>query len=188
MSNPPTFTVALSPTILWPITFFMPQEDGPETEVSWMFRFKRPLKTDSKTYVDALKRRNEREAKDFEDRMRTFRDLQFSAAKSIGTNEPPDATEVSAPTSVSADAGLTDDERAARLDALFDPAGWRNTWWKGWKAKSLVASDGQMLDPDNAEHRDYVLTIEGVEEAIDRAIREMMTGGRQKNLLPPLAS
>ena len=60
-TNQVQFVAALSACILWPIRFPLPQEDGPEIEAVWMFRFKRPAAVDAKAYRDAKAARLERE-------------------------------------------------------------------------------------------------------------------------------
>lgn len=184
----PVFVLSKEP-ILWPVKWFQPQEDGPEVEVGLMFRFKRPMATDRKAYLEQKKARAEQEARDLEERfaepLRQMTQAQRDAIDpSLLSPGMLKAANTPAP-----DKKLTDAERAARLDALFDINAWRNAWWLGWKAGAIAAPDDQPLDPDKPEHRAYLLEgIAPLEEAINRTLDEIMLGGRQKNLLPPLAS
>lgn len=186
MSNAPQFVVAQSPFITWPVTFWSPQEDGPEVEVTWPFRFRRPMAADIKRYREAKKRRLERES----------RDLQESIAEPLRKLTAEQRTEVIGQLDASVAAmvseapadPLTPEQREERLKTIFDPAAWREDLWRGWRTKTLVDAKGGFLDPDSNSDRDYILQTAGLEEAIERAIDEMMMGGRQKNSRPSLAS
>lgn len=184
----PEFTISRAP-IMWPVNFFQAQEDGPEIEVSLRMRFKRPLSSDTKAYVDARNKRIERERKDLDER--------FAAPLRKMTQEQRDAIDpgllspemLAAANAVEIGKELTDDERKARLDGIFDADAWRSKWWLGWPADSMKNADGDALNPDSLEHRAYLCEgVPGLEAAVNKAIEEIMTGGRQKNSLPPLAS
>ena len=191
MSTPtklPEFTISRAP-IMWPVNLFQAQEYGPEIEISQRMRFKRPLSSDTKAYVDARNKRIERERKDLDER--------FAAPLRKMTQEQRDAIDpgllspdmLAAANAPQPDKELTDDERTARLDGIFSADAWRAKWWLGWPVGTMKNADGDPLNPDSAEHRAYLIEgVPGLEAAINKAIEEIMTGGRQKNSLPPLAS
>ncbi len=191
MSTPtklPEFTISRAP-IMWPVNLFQPQEDGPEIEISMRMRFKRPLSSDTKAYIEARNKRIERERKDMDERfaapLRKMTQAQRDAIDP-GLLSPDMLAAANAP---EVETVLTDDERKARLDAIFDAEAYRAKWWLGWPVGTMKDAEGSPLDPDNTEHRAYLIEgVPGLEVAINKAIEEIMTGGRQKNSLPPLAS
>lgn len=188
-TNQVQFVAALSACILWPVRFGLPQEDGPEIEAVWMFRFKRPNAADSKAYRDAKVARLDREIRDrMESQVAPLRGLDAASLQMVAASGMVSTELLVEAAKPAPDKVLTDEERAARLDGIFSVAVWREKFWKGWKAQSLTGTEGQVLDPDSAVDRAYILSIMGVEAAIDRALDEMLTGGRQKNSQPPLAS
>jgi len=180
-----SFDTNLTPFIMWPVTVFMAQEDGPEIETTLeCFRFYRPQREAAKKVFEARLAREKR-ATEFAKQKgaRLLRNLDDDTIdKGVTTFDP----EIIALAKDRDRVILSDEEMAAELDRIWNADAERDQWWFGWKTDSIRDHDNNVLNYQNeeerAEYKRYLLgRVFGLQEAIDRAIAEMLAGGRQKN-------
>lgn len=190
MNSPKTtqianFQIQTGP-IMWPVVIAVPQEDGPEQEVSLtMFRFRRPRAFESKAFIERQQKRYQAELARFTEKAADSLAKLGEEGIALAEKDARYAPEIIAMARDTNRVALSDEEFAAKQNEVFSMEAERKHWWLGWKPDSMKHESGRSLDFNDPDDVEYLFDSQpNLANAIDVAITEIHRGARQKNLKP----